>query len=75
MRIIFVVVFLLLLLIGGGVVFFLFRNNISLPGVSNSGAKPKVTVASGNRNPFAKKSQYVNPFNPTKNAFANFNEQ
>lgn len=63
-----------LVLVGGGVAFFLVKSGVSLPGVSQVSVKPKVSVASGNRNPFSKESQYVNPFSPSKNPFATFNK-
>lgn len=52
---------------------FLFKDKLNLPSISSKeGAEPKVAVVKGNRNPFAKESQYVNPFDESKSPFANF---
>ena len=43
-----------------------------LPKISSQ--EPNVVVKSEYKNPFDKKTQYVNPFEETNNPFANLNE-
>lgn len=46
--------------------------NKKIPGLSEKA--PNVALKTEYKNPFDKKTQYVNPFAETKNPFANLNE-
>ena len=63
-----IVVILVVVGIGVGVYLLVFKGKISLPGQT---AKPTVEVKKEYRNPFAKSSQYVNPFDEFKSPFLN----
>lgn len=61
----------LVLLVGAGVVIFLVsQGRVSLPGGPQA-ARPSVSLKTEYKNPFAKESQYVNPFDEFKSPFVN----
>lgn len=70
----FLIVLLPVVLVGATLLF-LFKDKLNLPSISSKeGAKPKVAVAKGFKNPLKPESQYVNPFDPDKSPFASFKE-
>lgn len=65
-----ILIFILFIAIPLIIAKFVFKKNLPFL----SGKKPNVTLKAEYKNPFDKKTQYVNPFEDAKNPFANLNE-